>query len=308
LSAGCHLGETGGGIEMNTVGEVLRSLSAQLGSTAEARWILSHAAACATPGAARILTRPGEELPAGLQPALVEMVRRRRSGEPLQYVLGTWQFRQLEVAVDPRVLIPRPETEEVVTHALARLCAVGRDRVVAADLGTGSGVIALSLAAEVSPRPPSLEVWATDSSEDALAVARQNLELVSLHHPRVRRAVRLARGDWFAALPGELARGLDLVVSNPPYVSASEWKGLSPEVRDYEPHTALVPGRTGLEAFEKIVLDAPLWMVSKGSLVLELGPHQADAVTQMALSSGFVNVEVHPDMAGVARVLTAVMP
>ncbi|MDQ3147820.1 MAG: peptide chain release factor N(5)-glutamine methyltransferase, partial [Actinomycetota bacterium] len=214
------------------------------------------------------------------RPALAHldaMVARRRAGEPLQYVLGCWGFRTLDLYLDRRVLIPRPETEQVVEVALGELRRIGggdlRERsFTVADLGTGSGAIALSLAVEVV----TAAVWATDRSTDALAVARANL--AGLGRPGAR--VRLAEGDWFAALPSELAGTLDLVVANPPYVAAHEV--LPSEVAAWEPTGALVAGPSGLEAHERIVAEAPRWLRDGGSLVVELAPRQAGAVTDLA--------------------------
>src|SRR5439155_1362369 len=173
-----------------------------------------------------------------------DMVERRVAGEPLQYVLGAWGFRTLDLLVDRRVLIPRPETETTVEVALEQAKRVDDDPVVVVDLGTGSGAIALSMATEHD----TAEVWATDASADALEVARANLTGVG---SRVAPRVRLCEGWWFDALPGELRGHVDLVVSNPPYVADNET--LPPEVRDWEPLAALFAGPTGLEAIELVL-------------------------------------------------------
>ncbi len=227
------------------------------------------------------------------------MLDRRAAGEPLQYVLGRWGFRTLDLYVDRRVLIPRPETERVVEAAINELV---RDRTrdrrpLAVDLGTGSGAIALSLAAERG----DLEVWATDLSDAALAVARANL--AGLGGPGAR--VRLAAGRWFDALPGSLRKRIDLVVSNPPYVAQSEVAGLPPEVADWEPIGALVSGPTGLEAIEAVVAGAADWLARPGALVVEHAPHQADAVAGLARRAGFGHVETRPDLARRARMVVA---
>ncbi len=226
--------------------------------------------------------------------AIDQMVARRIRGEPLQYVLGRWGFRSLDLMVDRRVLIPRPETEVVAGHAIAALA--GRDRALAVDLGTGSGAIALAIAAEMWPH---VEVWATDSSADALAVARANLAGLG----RRAAAVRLVDGDWFAALPDELRGRVDLIVSNPPYVAETE--PLPPEVSSWEPRAALVPGATGLEAIERIITDSPAWLAPGGALVVEIGETQGSAASRLAESCGLASVEVRPDMAGRDRVLVA---
>ncbi len=224
------------------------------------------------------------------------MVQRRTGGEPLQYVVGRWGFRSLDLLVDARALIPRPETEQVVERALAELSRRGLDRPVAiADLGTGSGAIALSLATEVV----RAEVWASDVSPDALAVARANL--AGIGRPAAR--VRLVEGDWFSALPPELAGHLDLVVSNPPYVAETD--ELPPEVADWEPAGALVAGPTGREHLERLVAEAPTWLAPDGALVLELAPAQAPAMVAAARDAGFAHVEVGQDLAGRDRILVA---
>jgi release factor glutamine methyltransferase len=230
------------------------------------------------------------------------MLERRSAGEPLQYVLGSWGFRTLDLFLDRRVLIPRPETEVVTGVALEKLDATvaarGARRGRAVDLGTGSGAIALSIAVE----RPGTDVWATDVSEGALEIARANLAGIG----RPGRRVTLVHGDWFAALPAELRGTLDLVVSNPPYVAASD--ELPDEVRRWEPPEALVPGTTGLEAYECIVPLAREWLVARGALVLEIGETQAAAVRAMARDAGFVDVTVQRDLAGRDRVVVATAP
>jgi release factor glutamine methyltransferase len=227
------------------------------------------------------------------------MLERRLTGEPLQYVLGSWGFRTLDLFLDRRVLIPRPETEVVAGVAIAELDRVlatqGRTSGRTADLGTGSGAIALSIAAE----RPGTEVWATDVSGDALAIARANLAGIG----RPARHVTMLEGDWFAALPPHLQGTLDVVVSNPPYVAETD--PLPDEVRDWEPAGALVPGPTGLEAYERIVVAAPEWLVTSGALVLEIGATQGDAVRELARAAGFTDVDVRPDLVGRDRVVVA---
>jgi len=225
-----------------------------------------------------------------------EMVARRIGGEPLQYVLGRWQFRGLELLVDRRVLIPRPETEMVTEVALGELARTGRSDPLVVDLGTGSGAIGLSLAVEV----PGARVWATDVSTAALAVARANLTGLGT---RAATRVRLVEGDWWNALPEELLGAVDVVVSNPPYVAADE--DLPPEVADWEPVSALRAGSTGLEALEVVVGEARRWLRPPGVLVAEVAPHQAEAAVAMAVGAGFDEVEMCPDLSGRPRALVA---
>jgi len=269
----------------------------------ELRWIVERASG----------RTPAEQVAALDEPATVrevtfvdQMVERRAGGEPLQYVLGRWAFRTLELMVDRRVLIPRPETEVVAGLTLDALAAWDRRHAeagagarpvpIAVDLGTGSGAIAMSLAAE---RWPHVEVWATDASPDALAVARANLAGLG------RRAgvVRLVEGDWFAALPEDLAGRIDVVVSNPPYVAEAD--ALPPEVADWEPSSALLAGPDGLDDVRRIVADAPAWLAPDGVLVVEIGETQGDAALALAEAAGFEQATIEPDLAGRPRALVA---
>lgn len=234
-----------------------------------------------------------------------EHLRRRLGGEPLQYVLGSWSFRALDLFVDGRVLIPRPETEVVAGLAIAELDRMRASSpstssrgLCAVDLGTGSGAIALAIAVEC----PGVEVWATDRSADALAVARSNLAGIG----RRGTSVRLAEGWWTEALDPQLEGTLDLIVSNPPYVAADEV--LPAEVADWEPTGALVAGPRGVEDLEHLVLVGSQWLAPTGSLVVELAPHQADPIAEYARSVGFAEVEVHPDLAGRDRAVVARSP
>jgi release factor glutamine methyltransferase len=258
----------------------------------ELRWIVDRATGRTAAEQAAALDEPVRERDVRL---VEQLVARRQTGEPLQYVLGSWGFRTLDLFVDRRVLIPRPETEVVAGLAIDALAALDRPGI-AVDLGTGSGAIALSLAAE---RWPHVEVWATDVSADALAVARANLAALG----RRGAVVRLVEGDWFGALPDDLRGCLDVVVSNPPYVGEDE--PLPAEVGDWEPRGALVPGPTGLEDVERIVAEAPSWLRPDGVLVVEIGERQGGAALAAATAAGFATVDVRPDFAGRDRALVA---
>jgi release factor glutamine methyltransferase len=227
-----------------------------------------------------------------------QMVQRRAAGEPLQYVLGRWAFRTLDLLVDRRVLIPRPETEVVAGLAIDAAAALDRPAVVV-DLGTGSGAIALSLAAE---RWPHVEVWATDASADALAVARANLAGLG----RRAACVRLVRGDWYDALPDELQGRVDVLVSNPPYIADDA--PLPEEVAAWEPTGALLAGPDGLDDLRRIIDGAPAWLAPGGVLVLEIGETQGPAVTTLAEAAGLTDVAVRPDLAGRDRAVVARRP
>jgi len=263
----------------------------RLGSDIDARRIVERASARDV-----WLAALDDHVPERAIPFFDDMVERRAAGEPLQYVLQRWGFRTLDLFVDRRVLIPRPETEVVVEVAIRELRRVGSQHPLVADLGTGSGAIALSLAVEV----PDARVWATDASSDALAVARANL--AGIGSPAAVR-VRLEEGHWFEALPGAFRGQFDVLVSNPPYIAAGE--ELPAEVVDWEPRGALIAGPTGLEAVEELVEGAPEWLAPGGALVVEIAPHQSDRVLELVSTAPFQGAEVRPDLNGRARVLVA---
>jgi release factor glutamine methyltransferase len=258
----------------------------------EARWLVQRASGLE--GAELII---GLEEPASLRNAtfFYDMLERRLRGEPLQYVLGRWGFRVLDLFIDDRVLIPRPETEALTQMALEECRRL--DARLAVDLGTGSGAIALALAVEWT----GIEVWATDVSPDALAVARANVAGIG----RIGTAVRLAEGSWYEALPAELGGAVDVIVSNPPYVADFEVEDLPDVVRAWEPLEALVSGPTGLEAIERIVAEAPLWLAQPGSLLVEIAPHQAAEAEALARAAGFGSAAIWPDLTGRDRILLA---
>jgi release factor glutamine methyltransferase len=270
----------------------------------ESRWMLEEVSGM---DAAEQVLEGGRRATRRAAADLEGLLDRRAAGEPLQYVLGSWGFCGLDLLVDRRVLIPRPETESVVQHAIAEVARLGErigkadpwagalTHYAVADLGTGSGAIALALAAAL----PDAEVWATDASHDALAVAQANLAGAGTTAARI----RLAAGSWFGALPDAVRGTLLLVVANPPYVAADE--ELPPVVRDWEPTGALVSGPTGREALELLVAEAPSALDPAGTLVLELAPHQAEAVAARARDVGFAEVLLRHDLTGRVRTLIA---
>jgi release factor glutamine methyltransferase len=229
------------------------------------------------------------------------LVERRLAGEPLQYVLGHWSFRGLDLQVDPRVLIPRPETEVVAEVAVTAARWSGGGPCTVADLGTGSGALALALAAEL----PEAEVWATDRSAAALDVARANLAAAG---PSAASRVHFAEGMWYEALPTGLRGRLRVIVSNPPYVTEAQFSDLPAEVRDHEPTAALVAGPTGRESLETLVAGGLHWLEPGGALILELAPDQAAPMRSAAEAAGYVAVAVHQDLTGRDRVLAARSP
>lgn len=272
-----------------TAREMIEQTAAVIGSRHEARWLVEVATAL-----------DGAELDGALDEPVTErmvshldaMVARYRAGEPLQYVLGSWGFRRLDLAIDRRVLIPRPETELVAGVAIELARTFEPTRRVA-DLGTGSGAIGLSVADELPL--DGTTVWITDVDEDALAVARANLAGIG----RAAKNVRVATGSWFDALPeGER---FDVVVSNPPYVADAS-PLLDRAVLDWEPPGALFAGPDGLDALRQLVAGAPDRLASGGWLVLEIGTDQGGAVRGLFAAAGFADVEIRPDLAGHDRI------
>ena len=229
------------------------------------------------------------------------MVARYRSGEPLAYVMGRWSFRTLDLMVDRRVLIPRPETEWVAERAIA-VARSFSPRVVV-DLGTGSGAIGLSMAAELPV--DGTEVWLTDASVDALDVARANVAAVG----RGAANVRIAHGSWLEALPVELRGRVNVIVSNPPYIAVDDPE-VEESVREWEPSSALFTGDDGLCDVEIIVRGAREWLAPGGSLIVEIGHRQGDAVVEIARAAGFDpgSMEIVPDLAHRPRFLHTVLP
>lgn len=239
---------------------------------------------------ARLAAEPGAEVPAAAARAFGEMVRRRLRREPVAYILGTKGFRRIELAVDPRVLIPRPETELLVELAVER----GARRVL--DVGTGSGAIALAVADEL----PECEVVATDTSCGALEVAREN-------------ATRLGLAERVRFVEGTLpdADGFDLILANLPYIPECDWPTLQPEVRDWEPREALLAGPDGLDAYRALIpgRGRDFSRIANGistaprALAVEIGVGQAGAVRELMRAAGFARTEVRRDLAGIDRVV-----
>lgn len=278
-----------------TARDLIARTAEVIGSRHEARWLVEVATAL-----------DGPELDAALDEPLTErmvhhldaMVARYRSGEPLQYVLGRWGFRRLDLAVDRRVLIPRAETELVAEVAIELARRMGPPRRVA-DLGTGSGAIGLALADELPL--DGTTVWITDRDDDALAVARSNLAGVG----RAATNVRVGAGSWFEALPA--GERFDLIVSNPPYVAEGS-ELLEASVREWEPHGALFAGPEGLDDVRTLVSGARAHLVDDGWLVLEIGADQGDAVRRLLCDAGYRDVEIRPDLAGHDRIAVGRSP
>jgi release factor glutamine methyltransferase len=220
-----------------------------------------------------------------------ELVKRRRAREPVAYILGQREFYGRMFRVDSRVLIPRPDTETLVEEALDRSRAVSMS-MRALDLCTGSGCVAVTLARE----RPTARVGASDLSDGALAVARDNALRLGAYN------VSFRRGDLFAAI--EPSWRFDVVTANAPYIAPEEMAELQPEVRDHEPRAALVAGDGGLAVTRRIVEQAGAHLAGGGVLVVEVGFGQAAAVRAMFDRAGFVDVRVRRDHARVERVVS----
>lgn len=236
-----------------------------------------------------LLTHPDATLTQEQAALYDEWLRRRAAHEPIQYILGEQEFFGLTFAVTPDVLIPRPETEHLVEALLAR---ARHDQLLRiADIGTGSGAIAVSLAAAL----PQAQVTALDISAAALAVAKRNAET-----HRVAGRIRFLESDLLGAVAGEK---FDAIVSNPPYVAEKDRASLESQVRDYEPAGALFAGASGLEVYERLVPQAREALKSGGWLLLEIGQGQRDALA--LLLSGWYNVSFIDDLQGIPRVACA---
>ncbi len=258
----------------------------------ESDWLLS--AALEVPAYALILdaARPVSARQAERAWAFIG---RRAAREPIQYLLGTQEFRGLDITVTPDVLIPRPETELLVEETLRAVA--GRGAPVIADVGTGSGCIAVAVAWERS----DATVYALDLSAPALSVARAN----AIRHGVADR-VRLVRADVLEAFCAANVGAFDVIVSNPPYIPEQELDGLQPEVACYEPHMALAAGHDGLVYHRRLINQSPALLKRGGRLIVEMGCGQAQDVTRLARACGaFDSVECRKDAAGIERVLSA---
>lgn len=241
---------------------------------------------------AQLVTRTDAPLSPEHQDALHTLLGRRARGEPVAYLTGEREFWSLVLHINSDVLIPRPETELLVERTLALVPADAA--LTLADLGTGSGAIALALAHE----RPRCRIIATDASAAALAVARANAAHLNLAN------VEFRQGEWLASLDHEL---FDLIVSNPPYVALSDPHLLEGDVR-FEPRTALVSGPDGLDAIRHIAREAPTHLKPGGSLLLEHGFDQPNAVRSILTEHGFQDITLYRDLAGQARVTAGRQP
>jgi release factor glutamine methyltransferase len=284
----------------------------------EAELIVSHAL-----GMDRaILYRENNPVPDDIVLKIDEIVRRRATREPLQYILGSVDFLGLKIEVGHGVLIPRPETELLAEDAIRifkerdtnpcypPFCKGGQQGLTESeqsstllrflDLCTGSGCLALALARAF----PDALVYGTDSEETAISFAEENAEMNTIKN------VRFLKGSLFEPIEKHIASTedrsfFDLIVSNPPYIRRDDLKKLQPEIRDWEPLPALDGGEDGLDFYRAIIPGAKKYLTANGILLFELGIHQADAVKQMAEAAGFHDISVRKDYAGIERIVIA---
>ena len=284
-----------------SIGDALGEAAAQL----ERAGVLNARREATAIWAALAGTKPGDvwlrrdgEAPVGTEEVFRQAVRRRSSGIPFPYVVGHAGFRTLDLNVDPRALIPRPETEGLVELVLEWGKREGGRRKggVAADIGTGCGSIALALAVEGSFD----RVIAVESSPEAAALARENVARVAAATP-----VEVREGDLLAPLAGARYR---VIVANPPYLTAAEYDALDPAVRETEPRAALVSGSDGLEATARLLAGAGALLEPGGALFLEIDERRADAVQVLAQRHGWRRVGIHHDLFGRPRYAVAFLP
>lgn len=251
--------------------------------------------------AAAALAKPRSEIVSHLEAELSDevgerykkMVARRARREPLAYIVGTVVFRGLELEVGAGCLVPRPETEITAERAIARARGTAT-RPTVVDVGTGCGAIALSMAAEV----PEARIFATEALGAARGWALRNLARTGLR-------CTLLPGSLMRPLHPALGGGVDVVVSNPPYVAEEEWEELEPEVRRFEPKEAVVGGETGLEIILELLEQVRMWLAAGGWLVIEIAETQAERVSRLLGILGYRDVTVTKDLAGRDRVVEA---
>jgi release factor glutamine methyltransferase len=275
-----------GAARLDAAGVASASFAAEL--------LLMHTAGC---DRARLYAHPENLLSPQQAAQFFVLIERRAAGEPTQHLTGKQEFWGLEFEVTPAVLIPRPETEHVIEVALARLGEARRNASIrVADIGAGSGCIAVALAKEL----PAAKIFATDISDTALEVAQRN-------------AARHAVADCISFVECNLLDGVaehakfDLIVSNPPYLGTRDRDSLSKEVYDHEPHAALFAGEDGLELYPALIAQAAARLAPGGLLVLEIGIGQFEAVSDLLdAARGWTRVSAMQDLAGIIRVISAV--
>jgi release factor glutamine methyltransferase len=285
--------------ELKTVGALVawaRQSLVQAGvsnGAQEAMWLLEHALEVRSH---QLVSLADRLVSPDVWGRVETLVARRVAREPLQYLLGTQEFCGLEFSVSPAVLIPRPETELLIHHVVDHVQTLSDATIV--DVGTGSGCVAITLAARLNGR----RILAIDRSSEALGVAQVN---ATKHGVRDR--IEWLEGDLLSPLQARQAAGtIEVIVSNPPYISESDWAGLEPEVRVFEPRMALVGGKEGTEFHERLLRESWEFLVPGGLLIMEMGAGQAPIVRQLVEQiGGYAGLRIIEDAAGIERVVMA---
>jgi release factor glutamine methyltransferase len=282
--------------------DALELAAQKLGSRQSAQWLVSS-----------LVEKEGDShspLSDAEREALFAALGRLEAGEPLQYVLSSWEFYGIELRCDPRALIVRPETEILVEEAqrvVSRFLSTRPLRLL--DLGTGTGAIALALGVLLHERE-TVEILGIDRSNDALSLANENREFVATNYrtAQITHRVNFAYGEWFNTLSPTTQRRFDLIVSNPPYVGESEYDSLSPQLY-FEPRSALVAEDfdevVGFSDVAAIIADARRWLAPDGVLLVEMAPHQCEAAVERAQRCGFAHAYIVKDLAMRTRVVVA---
>lgn len=237
-----------------------------------------------------LLAHWDDEAKADVKCAYDDLVTRRQTGEPIQYITGSSEFFGLPFSVGPGVLIPRPETEHLVEEVIRLVRQFGQMPMHIADIGTGSGIIAVALAHAL----PQVQVSAIDSSAQALAIAFENAR-----HHHLEDRIQFLEGDLLAPLADQR---FSIIASNPPYIPLQDRDSLSIEVRDHEPHTALFAGDDGLAIYNRLIPEARDLLAPGGWLVMEIGYGQQPAIEQLLQASGYNEIHFVPDYQGIPRV------
>ena len=261
---------------MTTIGEFLKHGTGEIGRH-DTMLLLCH---MTKKNSAYVMLHDNELLPNSAE--FLHYVNRRKQGEPLQYLLGKWDFMGRTLITDCRALIPRPETELLVEEALMFLQTVTKNRPKVLDLCTGSGCIAAAVAMS-----GEYDITAVDISSHALDLARENCAVLG---------VKLIQSDLFSKVEGKF----DLIISNPPYITTNEMSELAPTVRDYEPHLALHGGKDGMDIYRRLIPECLEFLEPGGALYLEIGP---SAVKGLMEEAGFSNVQMKQDYAGLDRII-----
>jgi release factor glutamine methyltransferase len=256
----------------------------------DAEILLAHARACRR---IELYTRFDEPLTDARRAVMRDLAKRRAKSEPVAYLVGHREFFSLEFRVTPDVLIPRPDTETLVVELIDAAKPLESPRIL--DIGTGSGCIAVAAAVNV----PKAQITATDLSEAALAIARENAQTHA-----VADRIHFLQGDLFGPLPA--GEQFEVIASNPPYIADHERETLQNDVRRYEPHAALFAGQSGTEILDRIIDGAASRLTPRGTLLLEISPEQADAVrARLEAAGSYTDVRVLKDAAGLLRVVRA---